>query len=40
MNGFAYTITARGFNSPESSNKLQLLIDGRSVYSPLASSVF
>jgi iron complex outermembrane recepter protein len=40
MNGFAYTITARGFNSPESSNKLLVLIDGRSVYSPLASSVF
>ncbi|MES2253955.1 MAG: TonB-dependent receptor [Pseudomonadota bacterium] len=40
MNGFGYTITARGFNSPESSNKLLVLIDGRSVYSPLASSVF
>jgi iron complex outermembrane receptor protein len=40
MNGFAYTITARGFNSPESSNKLLVLVDGRSVYSPLASSVF
>jgi iron complex outermembrane receptor protein len=31
MNGFAYTITARGFNSPESSNKLLVLVDGRSV---------
>jgi iron complex outermembrane receptor protein len=40
MNGFAYTVTARGFNSPESSNKLLVLVDGRSVYSPLASSVF
>ncbi len=40
MSGFAYTITARGFNSPESSNKILVLIDGRSVYSPLASSVF
>ena len=40
MNGFAHTVTARGFNSPESSNKLLVLIDGRSVYSPLASSVF
>jgi iron complex outermembrane receptor protein len=40
MNGFSYTITARGFNSPESSNKLLVLVDGRSVYSPLASSVF
>jgi len=40
MNGFAYTISARGFNSPESSNKLLVLVDGRSAYSPLASSVF
>ena len=40
MNGFAYTVTARGFNSPESANKLLVLIDGRSVYSPLASTVF
>ena len=40
LNAFTYTITARGFNSPESSNKLQVLIDGRSVYSPLASTVF
>lgn len=40
MNSFGYTITARGFNSPESSNKLLVLVDGRSVYSPLASSVF
>jgi len=40
INGFSYTITARGFNSPESSNKLLVLVDGRSVYSPLASSVF
>lgn len=40
INGFSYTISARGFNSPESSNKLLVLVDGRSVYSPLASSVF
>ena len=40
MNGYAYTITARGFNSPESANKILVLIDGRSVYSPLASTVF
>ncbi|HEY5347360.1 MAG TPA: TonB-dependent receptor [Rhizomicrobium sp.] len=40
LNGFAYTVTARGFNSPESADKLQVLIDGRSVYSPLASTVF
>jgi iron complex outermembrane receptor protein len=40
MNAFEYTITARGFNSTESANKLLVLIDGRSVYSPLASTVF
>ena len=40
MNGYAYTVTARGFNSPESANKILVLIDGRSVYSPLVSTVF
>lgn len=35
-----YAITARGFNSIETSNKLLVLIDGRTVYSPLASNVF
>ncbi len=35
-----YAITARGFNGIETSNKLLVLIDGRSVYSPLASTVF
>ena len=40
MNGSAYTVTARGFNSPESANKILVLIDGRSVYSPLASTMF
>jgi iron complex outermembrane recepter protein len=35
-----YAITARGFNSIETSNKLLVLIDGRSIYSTLASSVF
>jgi iron complex outermembrane recepter protein len=35
-----YAITARGFNSVETSNKLLVLIDGRSIYSTLASSVF
>jgi iron complex outermembrane receptor protein len=34
-----YAITARGFNSPFE-NKLLVLIDGRSVYSPLFSGVF
>lgn len=35
-----YAITARGFNSVETSNKLLVLMDGRSIYSVLASSVF
>ena len=35
-----YAISARGFNSYEASNKLLVLIDGRSVYSPLYSGVF
>ena len=35
-----YAISARGFNGVESSNKLLVLIDGRSIYSPLASTVF
>ena len=39
INSASYTVTARGFNSPESANKLLVLIDGRSVYSPLASTV-
>ena len=34
-----YAVTARGFNSPFE-NKLLMLIDGRSVYSPLFSGVF
>ena len=34
-----YAITARGFNSPFA-NKLLVLIDGRSVYSPLFSGVY
>ncbi len=36
-----YAITARGFNHPGgTANKLQVLIDGRSVYTPLFSGVF
>jgi iron complex outermembrane receptor protein len=34
-----YTVSARGFNS-SSANKLLVLIDGRSVYTPLFSGVF
>lgn len=40
VNGREYAITARGFNSVETSNKLLVLVDGRSIYSTLASSVF
>ena len=35
-----YAISARGFNGVETSNKLLVLIDGRTVYSPLASTIF
>jgi iron complex outermembrane receptor protein len=37
--GQGYAISARGFNST-SSDKLQVLLDGRSVYTPLFSGVF
>jgi iron complex outermembrane receptor protein len=37
----AYAVTARGFNQDSgTANKLQVLIDGRSVYTPLYSGVF
>jgi len=37
----AYAITARGFNQPTATgNKLLVMIDGRTVYSPLFSGVF
>ncbi len=39
MNESRWAITARGFNA-EYSNKLLVLIDGRSVYSPVFSGVF
>lgn len=39
INGYSYTITARGFNSPETANKLLVMIDGRSVYEPIGSGV-
>jgi len=35
-----YAITARGFNGYENANKLLVLIDGRTVYTPLHSGVF
>jgi iron complex outermembrane receptor protein len=40
VNGREYAITARGFNSIETSNKLLVLMDGRSVYSTLHSGIF
>jgi len=39
VNADSWAISARGFNS-QSANKLLVLIDGRSVYSPLFSGVF
>jgi iron complex outermembrane receptor protein len=35
-----YAVTARGFNGPETANKLLVLIDGRTIYTPLQSQVF
>jgi iron complex outermembrane receptor protein len=40
INASQYTISARGFNTPEAANKLLVLIDGRSVYTPLGATVF
>ena len=39
LNAYSWAITARGFNSPETANKLLVLINGRSVYEPIASGV-
>ena len=35
-----HAVSARGFNSTVSSNKLLVMIDGRTIYSPLHSAVF
>lgn len=42
INGYSYSISARGMNQSGNSysNKMLVLIDGRSVYSPLFSGVF
>ena len=40
LDSLSTVITARGFNSFETSNKMLVMIDGRSVYSPLFSGVF
>lgn len=37
--GSSYAISARGFNS-SAANKLQVMVDGRSIYTPLLSGVF
>ncbi|WP_443749425.1 TonB-dependent receptor plug domain-containing protein [Asticcacaulis solisilvae] len=39
VNAYSWTVTARGFNSPETANKLLVLVNGRSVYEPIASGV-
>lgn len=39
LNSSNYLVTARGFNSVNASNKLLVLIDGRSVFTPLFNSV-
>ena len=39
LNGYSWAVTARGFNSPETANKLLVLVNGRSVYEPIASGV-
>ncbi len=39
LNGYAWAVSARGFNSPETANKLLVLVNGRSVYEPIASGV-
>lgn len=40
VDSLAYAISARGFNTPQASNKLLALMDGRSLYSPLHSGVY
>lgn len=40
VNSVDYAISARGFNGYETSNKLLVMVDGRSVYSTLHSGVF
>lgn len=40
VNSVDYAISARGFNGFETSNKLLVLVDGRSIYSTLSSGVF
>lgn len=39
INAYSWTVTARGFNSPETANKLLVLVNGRTVYEPIGSGV-
>lgn len=39
LSGYAWSISARGFNAPAASNKLLVQIDGRSLFEPVGSSV-
>ncbi len=39
LNGYSWSVSARGFNSPETANKLLVLVNGRSVYEPIAAGV-
>lgn len=40
LDALTHNIAARGFNSTNASNKLLVMVDGRTVYSPLHSGVF
>jgi iron complex outermembrane receptor protein len=40
LNARSYAVSARGFNAFQLSNKLLVLIDGRSIYTPLHAGVF
>jgi iron complex outermembrane receptor protein len=39
VNGFTWSISARGFNTTSASNKLLVLVDGRSMIEPVGSAV-
>lgn len=39
LNAYGWTVTARGFNSPETANKLLVMINGRSVYEPIGGGI-
>ena len=40
VDAYQYSISARGFNGIQAGNKVLALIDGRTIYTPLASTVF